>query len=157
MVYTIDGRALVALWLNWKNAPASGTFKSRMTTLAVRAGCCSRWLRMPVRARILDDIRVLPELGHLGVLEVGSEVEETLRLESRRGAAFSVENAEHDSDDVTVARLERVSPRVWVCVLGCRVASEGEISVPVLFHIQYESGGQSEVPVAIRWRGVGAE
>ena len=120
-------------------------------------GTSTPTILLPVRARILDDIRVLPELSHLGVLEVGSEVEETLRLESRRGAAFSVESAKPDSDKVTIARLERVSPTAWVCMLRCRVASEGETSAPVRFAVRYESGGQSEVCAVVRWRGIGAE
>jgi hypothetical protein len=114
-------------------------------------------IALPVRARILDDIRILPELSHLGMLAVGSEAQETLRLESRRGEAITVQRAVPHSDLVTVQRLERVSPTAWVCVLRCSVESEGEAAALVQFHVRYDSGVTSEVPAVVRWRGVPGE
>jgi hypothetical protein len=111
---------------------------------------------LPVRARILDDIRILPELSHLGMVAVGSEARETLRLESRRGEGITVESTEPDSDQITLERLERVSPTAWACVLRCSVEEEGEAAIPVRFHVRYDSGAASELRAVVRWLGVAA-
>jgi hypothetical protein len=111
---------------------------------------------LPVRARILDDIRILPELSHLGMVAVGSDAHETLRLESRRGEGITVESAEPDSDQITLERLERVSPTAWACVLRCRVEAEGEAAIPVRFYVRYDSGAASELRAVVRWLGVAA-
>ncbi len=126
--------------------------------VAVRAvltdGTQTPVIELPVRARMLRDIRILPEVSHMGMVAVGTEVEETLRLESRRGAPFAVELADSESELMTVTRLERVSPTAWICVLRCRVASDGDVAAPIRFDVQYESGPASEVSAVVRWRGV---
>lgn len=126
--------------------------------LNVRAQLADRTLtpsiRLPVRAPVLENIRILPNLCQLGALKLGTEAEETLRLESRSEAPFSIVGVEPDSESVTLAATRVISPTACDCTFRCRADMPGNTGVRVTFQIRYDDDREESVKKELWWYGV---
>lgn len=94
-------------------------------------------------AVVEGDFRVTPRPGHLGLVEVGDLLEETLLLRSYNGRAFRVESIESTLDEVSVKVItddhdgaECYETRLQV---RCVPRTEGAKSATVVVHIASSS------------------
>jgi len=126
---------------------ASGIHKFKLSLGAVLgSGERTPCVRVPVEARILPDLQIVPSLAHFGDLKVGESREETIVLASRSGRSFDVPSFASPSKNVQVAPLasnEEGSKVFRVRLTSSKLGSE---NTEARFKIRYHGDGKSGAP-----------
>jgi hypothetical protein len=97
---------------------------------------------VPIKAQVVGDLRILPELTHFGDMTLGETREQTVSLTSRAGQPFDVANYVCSSKDVAVSPIPSKVSAGQVYRITIRSSGVGLQESDVHFAIKYRRPGE---------------
>jgi hypothetical protein len=94
---------------------------------------------VPIEARVVGDLRILPEVTHFGDVTLGEAREQTVSLTSRTGQPFDVASYECSSKDVSVLPIASKDAQGKVYRVKIRPSHVGAQESDVRFAITYRA------------------
>jgi hypothetical protein len=97
---------------------------------------------VPIQARVVGDLRILPDVTHFGDVTLGEAREQTVSVSSRTGQPFDVANYVCSSKDVTVSPIPSKGAEGQAYRIKIRPSRVGLQESDVHFTIKYRRPGE---------------
>jgi hypothetical protein len=112
-------------------------------------------VKLPIHARVVEDVRLVPISLSVGAHQLGETVSDIVSLTSRTGRPFSVIESSANSKDVDIEPLLRDGPNDDAKFrVSVRITERKEKCVTAKFSVCVHDGKTIELPLAVSYFGL---